>query len=493
MMILTSGNRKIFSLLLAAGLTTTMGCPSVFATPLNTTALPHDRPEHNFDSEEGEMTPEVSRFRHRHDYREEEKDKAAAVEAQRKQAAENASKARAAQLQAIKDKEQEGLNANNRGVAFGQQKRWMEAISAHEEAVRLDPSSKQFRINLSAARCAYGQEKLSQGDLNAAASLFRKAKAAEADNGLADKLLIATMKKQGRDPSNPDTRIEIGDQLAAIGDMEGATVEYEAAMQLQPNAHTYTKMGDVALAYGQTSKALSYYRQAIAKDADYGPAHRQLGMVALATRDYTNAASSLRKAVLCDSKDAMAGETLISIWRKQVATSPANADMHLGLAGALTITGNFADAENEFRKVEVLDPRNAGVAPGRAALQHQIQHAEAEKYRAAADTLLNQGLQREALAEISRAVTMEPRNAKYQFLFAQCLEANGNYQAAHQAYMQCILIDPEHNAEAAARIREMQHSLGSRINFSEAATKLPVAMPQFSSQHAAQSMLQAGQ
>lgn len=475
------GNRTSFSLVLALALVAAFSTSRAMASPPASTPKPptHDRQDKDFD-DSSEMTPPVSRFKHRHDYREEEADKAEQAAAQKKIDLDNAAKAREAALQAVKDKNDASLNANNRGVALGQQHRWVEAITAHEEACQLDPRSKQFRINLSAARCAYGQEKLAEGDLNSAASLFRKAKVAAPDNGLADKLLIATLKKQGRDPSNVDTRLELGDQLAAVGDLEGAYIEYEAAMQLQPSAHTYTKMGDVSLQYGQGQKALNYYREAIAKDAEYGPAQRQLGMIALSQKDFSTAASYLRKALLCDSKDAAAGDTLVQIWRKQVASSPNLPSYHLGLAGALQLTGAFADADAEYRQAEALDPRNPNLAAGRLSLQKAIQHAEADKYAKAADTLFNQGLQREALAEVGRAVTMEPHNAKYQFKFGECLEANGDYQGAHQAYMNCVLLDPEHNSEAAARIREMEHSLGGRVNFQPAPPKLGVAMPQFS-------------
>jgi tetratricopeptide (TPR) repeat protein len=487
-------NPIILSLLLSIALTN-IGTPKANADDTS-----FDRGSKDFGNGE-EMAPPTSRFPHRRDYRAEEKEKAEQkaeqAEAARKQAADNEAKARALAAQSLKQKDDSAINANNRGVAAGQAHRWLEAITAHEEACQLAPANKQFRINLSAARCAYGQEKMQQGDLTAAANMFRKALVAAQDNGLAGKMLVECLKKQGRDPSNSDVRLEIGDQLSAVGDNEGAAVEYQAAMQLQPNARTYTKMGDISLRYGQLSTALNWYRQAIAKDGNFGPAHRQVGMVALSQRDYTNAASSLRKALMCDSTDSLAGETLVSIWRRQVATNPLLAENHLGLAGALQLTGQFTDAETEYRKLEALDPKNPNLSAGLASLQRAIAHAEADKYKAAAETLFNQGLQREALAEIARAASMEPRNAKYQFLFAQCLEANGDYQNAYQTYLKCVLIDPEHNSEAAARIREMQHGMGGRANLGQASQPaqpaqraLPVAMPQFSQPAATPQMTQ---
>ncbi len=464
-------SRFTLSLLLTIGISTCVSASDVMAAKLVVAPLPHEKHTKNFD-EPLESAPVVSRFSRRLDYREEEKQKKQDAEAARKQAIDHASRSEQAAVSGAKKREQSSIEANNRGVSLGQQRRWIESISAHEQACQLDPSNKQFRINLSASRTAYGQEKLHAGDLNAACTLFRKALSAAADNGLAGKLLVDTMKKQGRDPNSADIRMDIGDQLSAIGDLESATVEFGAAMQLEPSARTYLKMGDMALRYGQVSTASNWYRQAIVKDPNHGPAHRQLGLLALAQRDYTGAAASLRKALVLDPKDAAAGQTLTEIWRRQVAQNPLLAENHLGLAGALQLTGDFAGADGEYRKLEALDAKHPGLDAGRMSLGRAIQHAEAEKHKTAADTLFGQNLHREALGEISRAVQMEPRNARYQFLFAECLEANGNYQGAHQAYLTCVLMDPENNKEAASRMREMQKSFAGRVNLGQQAQQI---------------------
>lgn len=431
------------------------------ATKMNANPLPRERDLKNFD--EGQTSqPPVSNFQRRPDYR--------VVEAEKKKAAEEAKKAAeekaAKQAKAVGDhfqrRVQYALEQNNKGVAFGKAGRWSESIAAHEEACKYEPSNKQYKINLSAARCAFGQERLNARDFNTAANLFRKALSAAPDNGLAGRLLSEALKKMGRDPNNAEVRIATGDQLAAVGDFEGASIEYQAAMQIEPSARTYVKIGDMALRYGQLTTATNWYRQALVKDPQFGPAHRQLGMLALAQKDYTGAGASLRKAVICDPRDAAAGQQLVEIWRRQVAQNPLLAENHLGLAGALQLTGDFAGADNEYRKLEALDPKHPGLPSGRASLQKALQHASAEKHKAAAETFFGQGLRREALAEITQAVMMEPRNAKYQFLMGETLEANGDYQGAYQAYLTCVLIDPENNREAAARMREMQTGMKNR-------------------------------
>ena len=447
------------------------------ATKLNAAPLPrrngdsngkasYDRGEKDFGAAEETVVP-TSRFRRRPDYRELEKqqkeeDARKAEEAKKSLEAKQAMTREAykRQLDQIKEKKQQAVQLNNDAVSFGQQGRWEEAIAAHEKAVEYDSGNKQFRINLSAARTAYGQQKLKEGKTQAAASLLRKALAAAPDNGMAGKLLTQALESMGMDPGDADVRIGLGDQLIASNDYQGAYIEYQQALKIDPSAKTYVKMGDIELVYRRVGEALKWYGQAIVKDPDYAAAHRQLGMLYLAQKDNTKAADSLRKALILDGDDHAAGQALVAIWREQVAKNPLSADYHLGLAGALQLSGDFVGARSEYNKLEAIDPQNSGLVAGRESLKRAYQHATAEKHRKAAETLFGQGLKREALAEISQATMMEPRNAKYQFLLGECLEANGDYKGAHQAYLTCVLIDPEHNQEAAARMKEMQSYKG---------------------------------
>jgi tetratricopeptide (TPR) repeat protein len=465
-MIGSMNNRFKLSLLLSLALTS-----CVWSNEVNAAVPPTKDKVKDFDKPV-ESTPSASRFHRRMDYRDEEKLKAAELEAAKKAAVEQQQRAELAATQSVKKQAQASIDANNRGVAMGQAHRWLEAISAHEQACQLDPRNKQFRINLSAARTAYGQEKMAAGDLSAASNLFRKALSAASDNGMAAKLLVECMKKQGKNPSDVETRLDLGEQLCSINDFESASVEFQAAMQLEPSARTFIKMGDMSLRYGQVSTAASWYQQAIVKDPNFGPAHRQMGLLALAQRDYTGAAASLRKAVILDPKDVAAGEALVQIWRRQVAQNPNLAENHLGLAGALQLTGDFIGAESEYRKLEALDPRNPSLEAGRNSLQRAIIHAEADKHRAAAETFHSQGLNKEALAEITRAVQMEPKNPKFHFLLAECLESSGNFEMAHKYYMACVINDQENAKEAAIRMKDIQKRLGDRVDTSSQANEI---------------------
>ncbi len=474
---MNNAQKLVFTLSLAISVHLGLATVQASATKLNAAPLPHERDSKDFSNgEETVIPPSATRFKRRPDAREVEKQqKADELEAQKnaalakKQALDAEVKAQQQQVEAYNKQAQVAIEANNSAVALGKQGRWMEAIAAHEKAVQYDPKNKQFRVNLSAARTAFGQQRMAQKDFSGAASMFRKALSAAPDNGLAGKLLVECMKKSGLDATNADVRLQVGDQLAGANDFEGAAIEYQAAMQIEPSGRTYVKMGDMAYRYGQITTATNWYRQAIIKDPNCGAAHRQLGFLALAQRDNTSAAASLRKAVILDPKDVAAGQQLVEIWRKQVATNPLLAENHLGLAGALQLTGDFVGAESSYRKLEALDPKNPGLEAGRASLSRAYQHAKAEKHKLASTTLYNQGLRREALAEINQAVMLEPRNAEYQFLLGECLEANGDYQNAHQAYLTCVLIDPENNKEAAARMKAMQSQSGMTAQQSQSA------------------------
>src|SRR5262249_12923230 len=154
-----------------------------------------------------------------------------------------------------------------------------------------------------------------------------------------------------------------------------------------------------------------WYRKALEKDEKYGPAHRQMGLVQLAARDQTGAAASLRRAIILDSKDAVAGQGHVDILRRQATANPILGENPRGHAEALQLTGDFNGAEDEYNKLSTLEPGNPGLTAGRNSLVRARQHGAAEKHKTAAETLFNQGLKREALAEIGQAVMIEPKNA----------------------------------------------------------------------------------
>ena len=440
------------------------------ATKLVAPPLPHRTDKQAGDAQQ--VAPSISRFYPAEDAKSnpaanQGKPEEKKPTSQQLSAEELRQKAEEEKIKAEKLREQQSIAANNKGVQLGQAGKFDEAITAHEEAVQLAPGNKQFRINLSAAYCAYGQKLLEKKNFGTAAHLFRQSIVAAADNGLAGRMLIETLKKSGINPNSADDRLALGDQLISQGDLSGAGIEYQAAEQLEESARTFAKLGDYYYRLGQIDLAAVWYKQSMVKNADYRPAYRQLGFIAVAKQDQAQAAALLRKAVILDSKDTAAGQTLVDLWRRQVANNPQIAENHLGLAGALQITGDLDGAEAEYAKVVAMDPHHPALPAARVSLRHAYQHAQAQRHEEAANTLWQESLQREALAEISQAVRLEPRNAQYQLFLGQCLESIGDFQGAHQAYLTCVLIDPENNKDAAARLKDLQQKTNGSANVAQ--------------------------
>ena len=243
-MILSVRSRLTLSLLLTVGLTASVTVQGVLATNLNTTPLPRERETKDFQ-QSSELVPSVSRFHRRLDYREEEKAKQQESEDAQKHAVEDEQRTRQEQAQSQEKREDAAVIANNKGVSFGQQRRWTEAIAAHEQAAQLDPTNKQFRINLSGrphrlwtgkADCRRpngGSQSLSQSSVGG----FRQRsywQNAGRDNEA----------PEGRNPGNVDLRLDNGDPTEpAIGDLESAKVEYQAALQLEPSGQNLYQDG----------------------------------------------------------------------------------------------------------------------------------------------------------------------------------------------------------------------------------------------------------
>ncbi len=129
----------------------------------------------------------------------------------------------------------------------------------------------------------------------------------------------------GLDPNLADNRLGIGDQLAAAGDIAGASIEYQQAMLLDPSARTYTKMGEMAMRYGPAQAANAVNLRFVRPSSKTPTTDRHTAAWAISMlfmKDNTSAASELRKAVILDPKDTAAGQSLIDIWRRQVSLNP---------------------------------------------------------------------------------------------------------------------------------------------------------------------------
>ncbi len=429
------------------------------ATKLNAQPLPSEK---DFDNAQEVSVPN-SRYHRRPDYREAEaKSKEDALkkaqdlkDAQLK-AREDALKAYQDKLNNYKKQLEMAKNFNHDAILHGKSGNFEDAIALHEKACQYDPTNKQYKINLSAARTVYGQKLIGQKNLGAAISQLRKALYVAPDNAMAESLLNEALSKASYDPTDSETRVKLGDKLISVGDNDEAYVEYQAAVKLG-SAKACVKIGDLYYRSSQVATAQSWYRQALTLDSKCSDAYRNIGMLYLAAKDTNNASSYLRKAVIYNQNDSIASQALIEIWRKQVASGENSCDNHIGLAGAYQLAHDFTSAKAEYTRAYQLDPNNPNLQLGINSLNKAIGIDQAKKYELAAKSLYSQGLYKEALVQMTQAVNLCPTDSHYQLLLGQCFEANGDYQSAHRAYLASVLSDPQHSSEAAARLKKMEN------------------------------------
>ena len=107
---------------------------------------------------------------------------------------------------------------------------------------------------------AEGEAKLSEGDLDGALELFRRAVEAAPTSAVAhSKLGLVYVHKQQWDT---------------------ASSEFSTAIQLDPTyAPAYSNLGNVCRERGQLDQAIAHYQKAVSMDPDYWIAHQNLGVV----------------------------------------------------------------------------------------------------------------------------------------------------------------------------------------------------------------------
>ena len=190
------------------------------------------------------------------------------------------------------------------GLAYRDLGRPADAVSALEEAIRLDPDLPEIRNSL-------GNLLLESGDPGKAEQALREAirsqpdfAAAHADlgNALAAKGDLAEAERQYHlaiqlDPANAVARYGYGAALASRGRFDEAQKQIEQAVKLSPDfADAQAILGDLYSRREQWSLAMPCYRAALRVKPDSGRAHLGLGTALAATRDAAGAREHLAQA-----------------------------------------------------------------------------------------------------------------------------------------------------------------------------------------------------
>jgi tetratricopeptide (TPR) repeat protein len=163
----------------------------------------------------------------------------------------------------------------------------------------------------------------------------------------------------------------LGAELFARGDTEGALAHYREALRLRPDAaEAQNNAGNALLRLGKTADAVAHYREALRLRPVYAEAHTNLGL-----------------ALAADGRS----DEAFSHFTAAVRIRPAPPEAHYYLANALLERGEVDEAVTHYREAITLRP------------------AFAEAHYNLANTLAGAGRVEEAIAHYEQALAARPR------------------------------------------------------------------------------------
>jgi tetratricopeptide (TPR) repeat protein len=159
-----------------------------------------------------------------------------------------------------------------------------------------------------------------------------------------------------RDPADFEWRYNLGAMLQARGDVQGAEVQYRAALRLRPDDATVNNaLGTALIGLGQVDEAIHYFAAASKARPDYYDAHYNLGNALAVKEDFNGAAEQFLEAV---------------------RVKPEDADAEANLGSALAQLGELQEAKKHFERALQLNPNHA---LARENLQ-TVEQMQAEKH-----------------------------------------------------------------------------------------------------------------
>lgn len=168
-----------------------------------------------------------------------------------------------------------------------------------------------------------------------------------------------------RPSTKPPSLLQLGDDLQRTGDTEGAASLYRAAIgQDGRNAVALTRLGQMSLA-ADPARAEQAFRAALTLDGSSADARRGLAVSLLAQSRFDEALPLL--ATLADTQPSpvsmllygtaldMAGrqDAAQAAYRRGLALSPADADLHGNLALSLLVAGQTDAALTEMHAAQL--------------------------------------------------------------------------------------------------------------------------------------------
>jgi tetratricopeptide (TPR) repeat protein len=171
-------------------------------------------------------------------------------------------------------------------------------------------------------------------------------------------------------PSDPVAHLNLGNALGRAGHLKDAAASYRRALALRPDlAEAHNNLADVELELGHLEAALGSLRRAVEIRPDFAEAQQNLGKTLLRLGRYEEALESCKTAVGLAPNSPQAHNSLgnvlarlgqfdeaIASFHRCIAAQPELAEAHANLANAIRSTGRLAEAIEEYRLAVRIKP-----------------------------------------------------------------------------------------------------------------------------------------
>jgi len=338
------------------------------------------------------------------------------------------------------------------GDEFLQQQRYGEAVIQYRKALQIDGRFGEARYKLAEAFWQRGEPVEALANYVRAADLMPdsadvqlKASALLAAAGRFEDAKTRIMTLLAKEPRNARALIVLGNALAGLKDFEGAILQVEDAVRIEPNAAAYATLASFQLSRGSQPDAESAFRRALTAQPDSVDAQLSLANYLWGTGRKDEAETYFRSAVVGAPRNPLANRAMAAFLRHEGRQSEAEpflktaaeletapqAPQRLALADYYLSLNRNDDAMKLLKSLSRVPESEAAATTRLAAMQYASkQTAEAhrtidgllKKQPANVDALLRKatflGAERkfdEALVLAARAVKEQPENAEAHF------------------------------------------------------------------------------
>ncbi|MFQ5730969.1 MAG: tetratricopeptide repeat protein [Planctomycetaceae bacterium] len=279
-----------------------------------------------------------------------------------------------------------------------------------------------------------------RGDLQQAASLYRRMIAEEPANADARHLLGVTAMQQrdfesavesirsavAIDDGIPLYHSNLGAALREQGRIDEAAAEFRRAVELDPEfAGGHYNLGLVLERQGRVEQAVASLRRAVETGPGFADSYLALGRVLTSSGRAGDAVEDLERGIdrvpNCAQLHFSLGNALeasdrieeaVASYRTAIRLNPDLPELHNNLGAALQRLAQWDDAGECFRRAVELDPDHADARYNLAGIQERDGLAEAP------------------LDELRRVLELRPGNVDVLYTLAKCLETRGRFEEA---------------------------------------------------------------